>query len=331
MKQLLTIVGMILLLPVWSAADEWTSWIQLNDGALNGIQFSHRSDCTGSTTDCILRWRFLSNYEDPLEVEYTLTWDSGRDLKHVTQRTRLQPGENGSAAFSVAGTALEEVSLQVITDAQKISADKERADAQLLEQLKQEERRRDELAKEQERLRQAEQAAVKKQQEVEKQEDERKQEELRLAEQSRKAVQVVVPEAKPQQEVLVDLTQQATRQITASAPLGERVENNERNKYTFAKPATDCITTFINTNLHNWLAYRNNCSTTLHVFYSNPGFGALDLGPGQVETSGWECGNGCTPSFGACPEGYTVLNTDMEIYTPPMQRDRQPFMCGKLK
>ena len=281
-KQLL-VVCLFILLPVLCSANEWSPWALLNDGILNGVEFSHRSDCPTSTENsgCALLWRFLNNYEDPAEVEFTITWDTGKELKSETRRTTLQPGENSSSAFSVSGTALEEVSVRAITATRTSNTvRKTRVDAQPLQEqsLQAETRQKQENA------------------------------------------------ARP------DLQ---SRTQTARSPLqgypGEQREKDERSKYSFVKPATDCITTFINTSLNNWLAYRNNCSAAVHVFYSNPGFGALDIGPGQVQNSGWECGDGCTPSYGACPEGYTVLNTVMEIYTPRMQREQQPFMCGKLR
>jgi hypothetical protein len=130
---------------------------------------------------------------------------------------------------------------------------------------------------------------------------------------------------------LLGQPRQGISQTASSSPEGNRGPFSGKKEYSFIKPATDCITTFINAEMNGWLAYQNNCSSAVHLFYSNPGFGSLDIGPGEVETSGWECDESCTPSFGACPEGYSVLSTTMDIYTPQMQRERKPFMCGKAK
>ncbi len=124
---------------------------------------------------------------------------------------------------------------------------------------------------------------------------------------------------------------QGISKATPSSLEDSRSQFSGKKEYSFTKPATDCITTFINADMNDWLAYQNNCSSPVHLFYSNPGFGSLDIGPGEVETSGWECDESCTPSFGACPEGYAVLSTTMEIYTPQMQREKKSFLCGKLK
>ena len=419
MKQLI-MAGLFLLLPVWSTADEWTPWAKLSDGKLNGLQFSPRSECTSSRKECALLWRIMSNYEEPLMTEVTITWDSGKSLKNVIQRVKLQPGENISAAFSVSGMALEEVSVRVLAEpgllqhqvqqeqirplqdelrqaeqtrtqkkeeelrseqARKQKRDEVRRNEQPRKQKKEKELRseqarkqkqveelrseqarkqkhdqelRSELARNQKQVEELRSELARKQKQDEELRSElaRKQkqdEEQRRSEQARErereaqlrallerkqeqpARRPMEETGKKQQESPLDLARQEFREITPSASRDERGESDERKNYTFAKPATDCITTFINTKLHNWLAYRNNCSTKLHVFYSNPGFGSLEIDAGQVETSGWECGDGCLPSFGACPEGYTVLNTALEIYTPLMQREREPFMCGKLK
>ena len=56
-------IFLLFALPCLVCADDWSPWAQLDDGALNGIEFSHRSDCPVSAKDpaCTLRWRFLSN------------------------------------------------------------------------------------------------------------------------------------------------------------------------------------------------------------------------------------------------------------------------------
>jgi len=361
MKQLI-MAGLFLLLPVWSTADEWTPWAKLSDGKLNGLQFSHRSECTSSRKECALLWRIMSNYEEPLMTEVTITWDSGKSLKNVIQRVKLQPGENISAAFSVSGMALEEVSVRVLAEPgllqHQVQQEQIRPQQDELRQAEQtrtqkkEEELRSEQARKQKQDQELRSELARKQKQVEElrselarkqkqDEEQRRSEQAREREAQLRALQERKQEqparrpmeetGKKQQESPLDLARQEFREITPSASRDERGESDERKNYTFAKPATDCITTFINTKLHNWLAYRNNCSTKLHVFYSNPGFGSLEIDAGQVETSGWECGDGCLPSFGACPEGYTVLNTALEIYTPLMQREREPFMCGKLK
>ncbi len=544
MKQLL-VLFLFFLVPICCLADDWTQWDQLNDGALNGIEFSHRNECSAAMKgpNCTLQWRFLSNYEEPVMVEYTIAWDVGNQLKSEHRRITLQPGENSCTSFTVSGADLEEISVRVVTDPKLVQeAEPTRTEPQPapLTEKEQEELRRAKRAKQQEQedLRRAEKAQqqeeltrlaekVKKQQQdelnraavkaekqeeltraaekVEKQKQEelnraadsaqkqeelsraaekietRKREELKqVAEKAQKQEELSRAAAKAekqrheelsraaekaqkqeelaraavkaekqkqeelslatekakqqeelsraaekaqqqQQEELIKAAEKAQQQeqeelilaekarqqeqeklrrakrarqqeqedlrraekarqlepvelkteelkkkthvnaalppqqreetkqkeepqrlqlsqarrvidrASPSTPRGDGGESDEKKQYALVKPATDCISTFSNININNWLAYRNNCSYAVHVFYSNPGFGSIDIAPDQVETSGWECEEGCTPSFGACPAGYTVLNTAMEPYTSQMQRGRDPFICGKLK
>jgi hypothetical protein len=80
MKHLL-IIGLALLFPIYCSAEDWTAWDPLNDGALNGIEFSHRTDCFAAMKgpNCSLSWRFQSNYEEPAMAEFTITWDTGSE------------------------------------------------------------------------------------------------------------------------------------------------------------------------------------------------------------------------------------------------------------
>jgi hypothetical protein len=470
--KLLIIASLFVLSPVWCCATDWSRWAQLDDGALNGVEFSHRSDCPVSAKDpaCALRWRFMSNYEEPTDVDFTLSWETAKGLKKKTQRVKLKPGENSSTTFSVSGTALDEVSVRLIADPRTISAARqalteaqqlqEQQQRQALEQQEQEraaqeqkvkdrqrfaaltrkeqQRREDEARQQQEEQAARQQEAAFRQQEAaqreqeaeaqarrdrkqqaeedaeaqersdearsrrseentqmwknaingisqslqnsadkssaawgqvaqmnqevaeqkrrQKEERERRAEDARLSQQrdaqrqqeredARRAEQAQERERlaqaqrrqeeqqrqQDQQRRQVAQTQESTRQIVASAAQSERGESDERRNYTFARPATDCITTFINTKMSNWLAYRNKCSSTVHVFFANPGFGSFEIGPGKVETSGRECGDGCTPLYVACPEGYTELNTDMTNYLMADLRAGKSFQCGKHK
>jgi hypothetical protein len=114
MLMLLTV--QLLLVTGISPAADWSPWTPLDDGALNGIEFSHRSDCPAKAdkSTCPLIWRFRSGYEDPVELEYTLTWNTPKGTKTQTKRFRCLPGENSAAAFTVSGSSLEEVTVRVI-------------------------------------------------------------------------------------------------------------------------------------------------------------------------------------------------------------------------
>ena len=503
MKHLL-LICFALLLPIYCSADDWSGWEPLNDGALNGVEFSHKNECAAAMKgpNCILSWRFLSNYEEATMAEFTISWDTGNELKHETHQILLQPGENSSTSYNVSGLALDEISLRITADqptnnetartqtealpagkplqttdqqAQVQQEEAQREELRKAEQLRQQEQeelrrtkrarqqeledlRRAEKARqqEQEELNQAEKVRSQKQEELrlaemarlkeleelrladmarqQKQEQlnraekarQQEQEELRLAEKARQQKQEELNRAEKarqqEQEALLQaekLRQQKQEELkraekalqqeqeelakaeqtrllkqeelrkakrirqqeqedlrraekarhqelahtspalppAESKPASEQPllrlakpkqetgqpaatpapqaeqggESSDTPDYTFAKPATDCITTFVNTKGINTLAYKNSCSYAVLVFYTNPGLGTLKIGSERQETSGFECGDNCTPIYGACPEGYTVLNTSREPYTPEMQRERQPFLCGKVK
>ncbi|HIJ87390.1 MAG TPA: hypothetical protein HPP97_06835 [Desulfuromonadales bacterium] len=96
----------------------WSPWAKLDDGALNGIEFSHKSECiVGATIPCPHEWRFNSLYETDVELEYTIAWDSGAGIQHKTARTVIKPGENRDSVFTVNAVALDELSVRIVADA----------------------------------------------------------------------------------------------------------------------------------------------------------------------------------------------------------------------
>jgi hypothetical protein len=97
----------------------WSPWSKLDDGALNGIEFSHSNDCAtpGGTIPCTHSWRFNSLYETEVELEYTIAWDSGTGIQKKTARTRIKPGDNRDSTFTVSAVALDELSVRVVADA----------------------------------------------------------------------------------------------------------------------------------------------------------------------------------------------------------------------
>jgi hypothetical protein len=126
MKQYLTPCLLTLLVsaaPLFSHAGDWSSWQKLNDGALNGIEFSFSNNCPpAGASDCVHRWRFSSNYDGDVTVDYTLAWDTGTGIREKIDRIRLNPGENRGESFSVIGRGLEEVSLKIVAEKQVLAA-----------------------------------------------------------------------------------------------------------------------------------------------------------------------------------------------------------------
>lgn len=135
----------------------WSPWYKLDDGGLNGIEFSHKNDCQpGGTASCDLQWRFSSGYETPVEIEYTIAWESGGPQK-MSERVKIEPGINVSDAFTVKGSALDEVSVRLISD-KKILAEARKEVTAELKRQEDEHRRKVEAARLAELARKAEQA-----------------------------------------------------------------------------------------------------------------------------------------------------------------------------
>jgi hypothetical protein len=133
-----------------SDAQDWTPWQKLDDGALNGIEFSYRDNCppTGAV-DCNHLWRFSSGYESDVTVEYTIAWETGSGIKEKTARTVLKPGENMDDSFSVAGKALDEVSVKIIAEKEVLAAARRQVESErrLMEETQ---RQAEEIARKQE-------------------------------------------------------------------------------------------------------------------------------------------------------------------------------------
>ncbi len=133
-----------------SDAQDWTPWQKLDDGALNGIEFSYRDNCppTGAV-DCNHLWRFSSGYESDVTVEYTIAWETDSGIKEKTGRAILKPGENMDDSFSVAGKALDEVSVKIVAEKEVLAAARKQVES---EQRRMEETRRqaEEIARKQE-------------------------------------------------------------------------------------------------------------------------------------------------------------------------------------
>jgi len=125
------VVTLLLCVSGVSPAKEWSSWQKLDDGALNGIEFSFSDNCPpGGAVDCNLSWRFLSNYETDVMVEYTIAWDTGAAIREQSVRTTLKPGENRDASFTVIGAALDEVSVKIVADKQVLEAARTEVEAE---------------------------------------------------------------------------------------------------------------------------------------------------------------------------------------------------------
>ncbi|ACD93958.1 hypothetical protein [Trichlorobacter lovleyi] len=135
----------------------WSPWYKLDDGGLNGIEFSHKNDCPpGGTAACNLQWRFSSAYETPVEIEYTIAWENGGPQKR-SERVNIQPGVNVSDAFTVKGAALDEVTVRLISD-KKILAEARKEVTAELKRQEDERKRKEEAARKAELARKAEQA-----------------------------------------------------------------------------------------------------------------------------------------------------------------------------
>jgi hypothetical protein len=134
----------------------WSPWYKLDDGGLNGIEFSHKNDCPpGGTATCTHRWRFNSNYETPVVIEYTISWDAFGP-REKSERVKLQAGINESAVFTVSGTALDEVTVRLIADKEALSEARKEVTAEIKRQ-EAERRRLEETARQAELARKAEQ------------------------------------------------------------------------------------------------------------------------------------------------------------------------------
>ncbi len=114
-----------------SVAQDWSPWQKLDDGALNGIEFSFSNDCppTGAL-DCNHLWRFSSGYETDVTVEYTISWDTGTGMEKKSARTTLKPGENRDDSFAVVGAALDEVSVKIVAEQQVLEAARKEVEAE---------------------------------------------------------------------------------------------------------------------------------------------------------------------------------------------------------
>ena len=133
----------------FSGTDDWSPWKKLDDGGLNGIEFSHKNNCPPTGVDCDLLWRFSSAYETDVTVDYTIAWDTGNGIQEKNVRTTLKPGENQDDSFAVTGVALDEVSVKIVADREVLSAARKEVEA---ERLRMEEARKqaDENARKQE-------------------------------------------------------------------------------------------------------------------------------------------------------------------------------------
>ncbi len=140
----------------FSGGDDWSPWKKLDDGALNGIEFSHKNNCppTGAL-DCDLLWRFSSGYETDVTADYTIAWDTGNGIQEKKSRITLKPGENLDDSYAVTGVALDEVSVKIVAEQEVLSAARQEVEA---ERVRMEEARKqaDENARKQEELREGE-------------------------------------------------------------------------------------------------------------------------------------------------------------------------------
>lgn len=152
----------------------WSPWAKLDDGGLNGIEFSHKDNCgkQGSATPCTHNWRFNSLYETDVDLEYTIAWDSGAGVQKKTVRTRLKPGENRDDSFAVNAVALDELSVRLIADtrvladarntvaetraAEQREIERKRQQVELIARLAAEEQQRQEEARRQQQAAEAE-------------------------------------------------------------------------------------------------------------------------------------------------------------------------------
>lgn len=197
---------LLLIMPHLSNAADWSPWAQLDDGALNGIEFSHRSDCpsSGKESACTLFWRFLSNYENPVEVEYTISWGTTKGIKSKIQRAKLKPGENSPATFTVTGTALEDVSARIVADKQTLNAARQSlTEAQQLQEQQQRQAQEQEeqaRAAEEQKVRDRQRFAALTRKEQQRREDETRQQQDEQARQQQEAAYRQQEEAYRQQE-----------------------------------------------------------------------------------------------------------------------------------
>ena len=135
----------------------WSPWYKLDDGGLNGIEFSHKNDCPpGGAAVCTHHWRFHSGYETPVEINYTITWVESSIPRNKSERVNLPPGVTESAVFTVRGTALDEVTVRLVAD-KKILAEARKEVTEEIKRKENDRRRKEEAERKAELARKSEQ------------------------------------------------------------------------------------------------------------------------------------------------------------------------------
>jgi len=102
----------------------------------------------------------------------------------------------------------------------------------------------------------------------------------------------------------------------------------------YTQPVAYCISDYYDPGMYNWLSYRNNCGTTVHVqFVSNRPSGisgSMDINPGGHEGTGYTA-TAVNAAGGvrryACPAGYLafdlagkmIMNTAVDQYSCKQQ------------
>jgi len=84
----------------------------------------------------------------------------------------------------------------------------------------------------------------------------------------------------------------------------------------YAQPQENCVTDFYDPGMYNWLSYRNQCGTSVHVqFVSNqPSVisGSMDIKPGAHASTGYSADQ-VNAAAGVrryvCPAGYLAYDT----------------------
>ncbi len=146
--------------PILCHASGWSPWYKLDDGGLNGIEFSHKNDCPpGGRTVCTHWWRFNNGYETPMEIEYTVAWDAGFGIRSKSGQATIRPGVSESPDYTVSGVALDEVSVRIIADRKLLQTARNEVETER-KKREDEERRRIEAERKAEEARKAEAARL---------------------------------------------------------------------------------------------------------------------------------------------------------------------------
>ncbi|MGB7281273.1 MAG: hypothetical protein WBE13_03340 [Candidatus Acidiferrum sp.] len=109
---------------------------------------------------------------------------------------------------------------------------------------------------------------------------------------------------------------QTQGQPQAQGSNGNSGGNSGQKAAPYAQPVNNCVSSFFDPTVYNWLSYQNNCSQEITVAFSAKNgtgiWGSMNLQPGQKGNTGWsnsEIRSEGGVDYYACP--YTYVATDL--------------------